>query len=141
MLTEYRNEVRRTMAGMAVWGVLAAAGLCLTQRQYMLPGFLLGLSSSFCYYALLSFRVRQSAEMPPEKVVSYMRMGWLVRLSFIVLVLILALIMPGIGFLPTIIGLFSFQIIMVLQAALVVAASLGAGLKPASERQFFRKKE
>nr|WP_092070980.1 ATP synthase subunit I [Dendrosporobacter quercicolus]NSL48441.1 ATP synthase subunit I [Dendrosporobacter quercicolus DSM 1736]SDM17027.1 ATP synthase I chain [Dendrosporobacter quercicolus] len=123
-LTEYRGEVKRTMLSMAIWGALAIAVLCLAGRQSLIPGFLLGLSASLGYYALLSFRVRQSAALQPEKIIAYMRAGWLIRLSFLVMVVIVVLKMPGIDFLAAMLGLFSFQIIMLAQNIIVVVKSL-----------------
>lgn len=109
---------------MAGWGLVVVLGGCLAGRQHLLPGFGLGFLASISYYLLLSLRVRKLVDVPPEKTAAYMRMGWIVRLSLIILVLILALNMPGIDFLSTVIGLFSFQFVMVVQTILLVAAEL-----------------
>ena len=109
---------------MTVWGLVVVLGGFLSGRQSLLPGFGLGFLASISYYLLLSLRVRKLVDLPPEKAVGSMRMGWIVRLSLMTLVLILALNMPGIDFLSTVIGLFSFQLVLLVQTILLVAAEL-----------------
>lgn len=127
--------------GMITWGIFVAATFWLSHRQHGLPGFLLGFLASLCYYALLSFRIKRSAEVPHHKTVAFMWIGWLIRLSFIVLALILALIMPGIDFLSAVIGLFSFHIVMLIQAALLVVTALSKSWAGSNNQQSLQKKE
>ncbi len=143
-LTEYLGQIKRTVLGMLAWGMLVVVYLCLTERTQWLPGLLLGLAASLIYYALLAFRIRQGMELPVEKSIVYMRIGWLLRLGFIVLVLILALRVPGIHFFATITGLFSFQIVMLAQAILLVAEGLySAFFRPEldTQQQYLQKRK
>lgn len=135
------TEIKRMLLGMITWGILVVCAGWLSHRQHLLPGFSLGFLASLCYYALLSFRVKRSAEVPLNKTVVYMRIGWLIRLSFIVLALILALIMPGIDFLSAVIGLFSFQIVMLIQATLLVVTALSKSRAGSNSQQSLQKKE
>lgn len=135
------TEIKRMLLGMITWGILVVCAGWLSHRQQLLPGFLLGFLASLCYYVLLSFRVKRSAEVPLNKTVAYMRIGWLIRLSFIVLALILALIMPGIDFLSAVIGLFSFQIVMMIQATLLVVTALSKSRAGSNSQQSLQKKE
>jgi hypothetical protein len=61
---------------------------------------------------MLAHRVKTAAEMNKDTAVGYMRGGLALRLVFVSLVGIMAIKIPGLSFLPVLLGLFTFQIII-----------------------------
>ncbi|WP_312420416.1 ATP synthase subunit I [Anaerospora hongkongensis] len=120
-MNEYIGLLKRILSHLLIWIVLVAAVLYGTDHQNWILGFIVGAGASIVYFILMSYRILKSLEVMPSKAVSYMRAGWLIRLIFVILVLILALKIPGIHFLAAIVGLFSLQFIIVLEAALFVS--------------------
>ncbi|MDR3562526.1 MAG: ATP synthase subunit I [Negativicutes bacterium] len=123
-MQDYTFQVKRTLGQMGLLLLVLAGGAGLTSHTASIPGLALGTAGSVCYYLLMCYRIKQSAGLPPARAIAYMRIGWLVRLSFVVLILILSLKMPQIDFLAAVMGLFSFQVVIILNAAFVVARSL-----------------
>jgi hypothetical protein len=122
-MQEFTIQVKRTLWQMAALLALLTGCAWLTGHAAALPGLFLGGVASALYFLLMSYRVRRSAVLPPEKAVAYMRSGWLVRLSFVVLVLILSLKIRQIDFAAAVVGLFSLQIVVFFNAVLIVARS------------------
>lgn len=120
-MNEYIGLLKRILSHLLMWIVLVAAVLYGTDHQNWILGFIVGAGASIVYFILMSYRILKSLEVMPSKAVSYMRAGWLIRLIFVILVLILALKIPDIHFLAAIVGLFSLQFIIVLEAALFVS--------------------
>jgi hypothetical protein len=122
-MQEYVIEIKKTVLHMFVWGIsicVIAYFIGLTER---LAGLSIGIFTSVVYFLLMCYRVRKSADMPVHKALLYMRVGWLMRLSFIVLMLLLSVKIPGIDFWSAVFGLFTLQIVMFLQAAVMVTRS------------------
>lgn len=122
-MQEFTVQVKRTLCQMAALLAVLAAGAWLTGRAAAIPGLLLGGAASAVYFLLMGYRVRRSAALPPERAVTYMRTGWLVRLSFVVLILILSLKVPQIDFVAAVVGLFSLQAVVIFDAIFTVARS------------------
>lgn len=108
---------------MAAWTLCLAAGLYAAGQGWRLPGFFLGALTSLIYFLLMAARVRKSAELPVKQAVTYMRLGWLVRLSFIVLMLFLSIKVPLFDFWAAVAGLFSLQMVLFINAVVVVTRS------------------
>ncbi|BBB91523.1 MAG TPA: ATP synthase subunit I [Methylomusa anaerophila] len=123
-MNDFTGEIRRTVWGVLAWGLVTLLGAYLTERQRLVPGFLLGFAASIIYYTLMCFRIKRSVDLPPERAIGYMRSGWLIRLSFIVMILIISLRIPGVDFWSAVVGMFSLQIVFLLNAAIIVAAGL-----------------
>lgn len=108
---------------MAAWTLCLAAGLYAAGQGWRLPGFFLGALTSLIYFLLMAARVRKSAELPLKQAVFTMRFGWMVRLSFIVMTLLVAVKVPLFDFWAVAVGLFSLQMVLLINAVVVVTRS------------------
>ncbi|SDE99726.1 ATP synthase subunit I [Sporolituus thermophilus] len=133
-MREYAIEARRTLLQIAALALSAIGCALLAGRADWARGLAFGSVVSAIYFCLLCYRVRRSAEMPAAKAVAYMRSGWLVRLVFISLALVLALKLTTVNFLAAVTGLFSLHIVIFLNAAVLVAKEMLS-----SNRQYARK--
>ena len=119
-MQEFVIEVRRTLIHMLVWAAFVIVSAWTGGKTDLILGLILGITGSILYFLLMCYRVRKSADMAPEKAVTYMRVGWLIRLSFIVAILIVSLKVPSVNFLAAVVGLFSLQIILYGKAVITV---------------------
>lgn len=119
-MQEYFIEVGRTLLQIVLWGIAASLLLYATEHGGWVPGFAVGVTASVLYYVLMCYRVRKCAELPAAKAVGYMRTGWLIRLCFILLVLLLSVRLPGVHFWASVAGLFSLQGVMVMNAVRLI---------------------
>lgn len=120
-MQEFVAEIKKTAAGMcALLLVMAGCAWLLGHVDYI-PGLLLGNATSILYYLFICHRVKKSAGLTVPKAIAYMRTGWLVRLSFVVLMLVLSLKIPMIHFGAAVAGLFSLQIVLFFKAVLLIS--------------------
>lgn len=119
-MQEFLIEVRKTLVHMVLWAVFLVGGAWTGGKTELVPGLLLGITASILYFLLMCHRVNKSADMPPAKAVSYMRAGWLIRLSFVVAVLIVSIKIPSVNFMAAVVGLFSLQIVLYANAVIIV---------------------
>ena len=115
--------IKKTARHMLILVALTAAIALISGKKDALPGFFLGAAVSFIYLAQVGFRVRRSGDLPADKAVSYMRTGWIMRLGLIVAMGIVSLKVKQIDFTAAVIGMFTFQIVIMLNAAVTVAKS------------------
>jgi hypothetical protein len=120
---EYVREVKWTLLQILAWGVIICGIAYFLGVGWRIPGLLLGVGTSAIYFLLISYRVYKSAELSVIKAISYMRVGWLVRLSFIAMMLLLSIKIPLFDFISAVLGLFSLQIIMLVNASAIVIKS------------------
>lgn len=113
------GHVRRVSLYAAALGCLTAGGALAGGQARLACGLLVGTVAGLIYFWLMSYRVLRSAALPQAKAVGYMRGGWLVRLSFISLVLVLCTKLPGVSFPAAVAGLFSVQVAGLLDAAVL----------------------
>lgn len=111
-----QRQVRSYFIGLAAWYVILIAGMWISGSQAEIPGFLLGVVAGCIYFALMAFRVKYSVTLPVSKAVWSMRMGWIIRLIFILLVLILSMTVPLFHFVAAVVGLFSLYIVVLVAA-------------------------
>ena len=123
-MQEYVIEVKRTLLQITVWTIMICSAAYFAGLSWRVPGLLLGSVTSMIYFLLLCYRVSNSASMSVPKAISYMRLGWLMRLSFIALMLLLSIKIPLFDFLSAVIGLFSLQMVMIANASMVVVKGL-----------------
>jgi hypothetical protein len=128
-MEEYILEVKRTLLQIMIWGAMIASGAYFSDLSWRIPGLLLGTSTSMIYFLLMCYRVKNSAEMSVPKAISYMRLGWLLRLSFIALMLILSIKIPLFDFISAVIGLFSLQVVIIGNAGIVIVKSFCGSAK------------
>jgi hypothetical protein len=119
-MQEFRIHIRRTLAQLGLLAIFLCGGVYFAGYPIAVPGLLLGIAGSAIYFLLMSYRVRKAVELAPEKAIGYMRAGWLLRLSFLVLILILSSLVKEISFVATVIGLFSLHIVMFLNSVVTL---------------------
>lgn len=119
-MEEYTIEVRRTLLQIALFAATVAGSCILAGRLEAIPGFIAGTIISVVYFLLMCYRVKRASGMPPERAVAYMRAGWILRLCFVVLALVLLLQWKAIHFLAAVLGLFSLQMVTILNAIYIV---------------------
>jgi len=119
-MQEYTIEMKRTLLQITVCGIFICGSAYFTGFGSRIPGLMMGIFSSIVYFLLLWYRVLKSAEMPVQKAIFYMRMGWLIRLAFILIMLFLCLKIPILDFGSAVVGLFTLQIVMVFNAFIFV---------------------
>lgn len=115
-----QKKVQSYCMGLAVWSAVLIASTWLAGQEDELPGLILGMVTSLFYFFLLVLRTERSVVLPVTKAVSSMRIGWLLRLFFILLMLVLSLKIPVFHFAAAVLGLFSFHIFMMLTACLFI---------------------
>ena len=117
---DFAVEIKRTLLQMVGWGVFTIISAGLMGFDFLILGLVVGNVASIIYFLLMGYRVKRAAQLPPEKAIASMRAGWLVRLAFIVLVLVLSLHLPQISFGAAAVGLFSLQFVIFFNAVYFV---------------------
>ncbi len=119
-MEEFITKARCTLGQMALWGLATFVAAFLAGRADLIPGLALGTLTSVIYFLLMCYRVKKMADLPPARAVLYVRTGWLLRLLFISLMLVVSLHVPGVSFLAAVGGLFTLQIVLLLKAVVFV---------------------
>lgn len=122
-MQEYVAEIKRTLLQIFLWGILICSVAYFFNQGWRVPGLIMGISTSVVYFLLMCYRVSKSADMSVVKAISYMRMGWLLRLAFIAIMLVLSIKIPSLDFLSSVIGLFSLQVVLVFNAGIMIIKS------------------
>jgi len=122
-MQEYIVEVKRTLLQIMAWGIVVCGTAYFSGFGWRIPGLVLGMMTSMIYFLLMCYRVGKSANMSVSKAISYMRLGWLMRLSFVALMLILSIKIPLFDFISAIIGLFSLQVVIIGNAGVLIVKS------------------
>lgn len=126
-MSEYVFRIKLTLLQMTLLAVALMPVAYALGRESAVFGLFLGAAASFVYFLLLGNRIRHCSDLSPEKAVASMRAGWLVRLCFVALIVILALRINHISFLATVVGLFLLQIVLLINAAGLVVRSIFLG--------------
>jgi hypothetical protein len=125
---DFAVQMRRTLVHLGAWGFFITLGAFMSNKVFIIPGLLTGWSGSVIYFLLMCRRVKQSAELPPEKAIASMRAGWLIRFSFAISMLVLSIYVPGIDFWAAVVGLFSLHIVLMINAVITVISGLLANV-------------
>jgi len=120
MVFQQRKQAGVIFFGLAIGSVALIASAWFAGFSNELPGLVLGMGASYIYFILLVLRVNHSVKLTVTNAIGSMRIGWLIRLTFILLILILSFKIPGFHFAAAVVGLFSLHIVMVLAACLYV---------------------
>ncbi|MBP2637707.1 MAG: hypothetical protein H6Q72_3614 [Firmicutes bacterium] len=120
----YNGLIRQFLLHMLLWGLVIILGASLFRKVYIMPGFLIGWTSSLFYFLYMCHKVKKSAELPQGKAIASMRTGWLFRYGFMISILVLSVKIPGINFWAAVVGLFSLHIVLMLQAVCIVVSGL-----------------
>lgn len=124
----YVGQVRKTLLHLLALGLFLTISAFLSDKVFLIPGLLVGWTSSVLYFLLLCRRVKKSAELPPDKALASMRAGWVLRFGFMIAMLVLSVKVPGIDFWAAVVGLFSLHIVLVLNAVYFVVFELISNL-------------
>lgn len=119
-MQEFVWEIKRTLRQLGIWALLLVSSASLVGYAWLVPSLLFGVMAGMLYFLQLCYRLHKSADLPVGKAVTYMRIGCLLRLGFIVLVLLLAMYLPNINFWAVVAGLFSLQMIIIMNAIVKV---------------------
>ena len=122
-MQEYVIEIKRTLLQILLWGALICGGAYAANQGWRIPGLIMGITTSIIYFLLMCYRVSKSADMSVAKAITYMRMGWLLRLAFVAIMLVLSIKIPSLDFLSSVIGLFSLQVVLVFNAGIMIIKS------------------
>ena len=122
-MQEYVIEIKRTLLQVLLWGAILCGVAYFLNQVWRIPGLLMGIGTSMIYFLLMCYRVSKSATMSVSKAISYMRIGWLLRLTFIGIMLLLSIKIPSLDFLSAVIGLFSLQVVIVTNAGIMIVKS------------------
>jgi hypothetical protein len=121
---EYSLHIKQTLGKIGLLAIVVTGGAFISGHGTWIWGFLFGSMASVIYFFLMCYRIKNSADLPPEKAVAYMRSGWGIRLVFVSLVVIFALKTPQIDFLAAVVGLLSLHIVIILHGITIVIRSL-----------------
>lgn len=89
-------------------------------RSDVIISLLLGLSGSYIYFFLLAYRVYKSGDMHPLVALRYMRAGTGLRMTFVCIMAVIGLKIPGVQVFPFFFGLFGYQIVVRIDNAYTV---------------------
>ncbi|MEN6412128.1 MAG: ATP synthase subunit I [Veillonellales bacterium] len=117
------------MIQIVLWGIGLGSGAYAAGYSSWLSGLALGTITSIVYFLFMSCRVRKSVELPPHKAVSYMRVGWAIRLIFILLMLVLSVQIPSVHFWAAVAGMLSLQVVLLLNGGILILKSLLGAVK------------
>ncbi|MPL68975.1 hypothetical protein SDC9_14708 [bioreactor metagenome] len=119
-MQEFLIEVKHTLIGIGAWGIIVIGAMYYSGLLSLIPGFTVGLATSVVYYLLMCYRVKKSLELPAAKAVSSMRTGWLVRLSFVIIMLVLSVKLPQINLWAAVAGMFSWHAVLVFNTVILI---------------------
>lgn len=123
-MENYSDYLRKLWLGMVLLLAIEIVVLLGLGRDALIPSVLLGGCGSFIYSFMLAYRIKRAAELDANAAVQYMRGGLAFRLMFVSLVGVMALKIPGIYFMPVLLGLFTLQILIHVYGFLAVIRSL-----------------
>lgn len=122
-MQEYSIKIKQTLLQMVALGFFIMVMAYAFGYSSRIPGLIMGNITSMIYFLLMCYRVHKSADMPIHKALSYMRVGWGIRLSFVVLMLLISIKIPVFDFFSAVIGLFTLQMVMFLNGVFIIASS------------------
>ena len=122
-MQEYFIRIKQTVLQIVVLGTIICISAYYKGYTWCIPGFILGTFTSIMYFLLMCYRVYKAADMPAEQALSYMKLGWVLRLSFIVMMLLISLRVPVINFGSSVVGMFTLQMVMFLNALVIIIKS------------------
>lgn len=119
-MNELTVEIKKILIYTIAWGLFLIVGALWRGDVAAVYGFALGTFGSIIYLLLMGYRVQRSSTLPPKEAGIYMRLGWLIRLSLIVCILLIAIRLPFLNFWAVVVGLFSHHIVTVYSAVIFV---------------------
>lgn len=111
-MREFRQEITGTLIGVALYWLIGSGIFYLVGLSSWLAGFALGCASGAVHYSLLAIRLSRVTEMSARKAMIFMRVGFILRFAFVVLVLVFAMQVSRVFFASCavgVIGLYAVQ--------------------------------
>lgn len=112
----YMTSIKSTCIKMALVLLVFSTTAVLTKQGDAIASILLGGAGSYGYFLLLASRTYKAAEMTAPKAERYMRTGSQLRFLFMCAMAIMAFKMPNIRIMPFFAGLFSYQLLLRINA-------------------------
>ena len=122
-MQEYFIKIKITSLQIVAVGFIICISAYYTGYSWCIPGFILGIITSILYFLLMCYRIYKAVDMPAQQALSYMKLGWVLRLSFIVMMLLISLRVPMINFGSSVVGMFTLQIVMFLNSLVLIIKS------------------
>lgn len=119
-MNEYFVYIAKTIKQVFLFCIVVLSLFILIGKINYLIGYLFGTVVSIFYFLFLSYRVKQSANLPVDKAVNYMQIGWLIRLGFLTLILIIFTKIKIINFLSVVIGIFTIQFLFIINSFIII---------------------
>lgn len=119
-MKEFRQEIKGTLAGVVFYWILGSVSFYLAGLTSWLAGFGLGCACGAVHYILIALRLARVTEVSAEKAMMFMRVGFILRFVFVLLVLVFAAQASRVFFASCavgILGLYAVQTARVLWAA------------------------
>lgn len=113
---EYVLEIRRTVVPYLLFGMINCIGVVFAGKPGLLPGLMLGIAAGVVYFLMMSRRVKKSAELSVSRAVWHMRIGWIVRFGFVIVIFIVSFNHPHIDIWATFTGFFLLHVVIVFNA-------------------------
>ena len=123
-MREFREEIRATLIGVALYWLIGSGIFCFAGLSSWPAGFALGCASGAVHYILLAMRLSRAAEMSAEKAMMFMRVGFILRFAFVVLVLVFASQVSRIFFASCAVGVIGLYAVQTSRAFLCGMRSL-----------------
>jgi len=123
-MNEYNLQIKRTFSQICLLAVFLLVCACLFGRAGSVPGLLWGIAVCMANFFMMAYRIERCAELPPDKAISYIRRGGMIRLAFVLLALALALKIRQLDFPATVVGLFLLQVVIAINAVVAVSKHL-----------------
>ena len=109
---------KRVLWQLLISVIILAIILWQEQQMILLNGVLAGFIAGLTYFYIIGKRLFKSTELELEKAVIYMRAGWFIRLSILVLIFILSIRISTAMFCAAVAGLIWVNVVVLINAVI-----------------------
>ena len=109
---------KRVLWQLLISVIILAIILWQEQQMILLNGVLAGFIAGLTYFYIIGKRLFKSTELELEKAVIYMRAGWFIRLSILVLIFILSIRISTAMFWASVAGLVWVNVVVLINAVI-----------------------
>ena len=109
---------KRVLWQLLISVIILAIILWQEQQMILLNGVLAGFIAGLTYFYIIGKRLFKSTELELEKAVIYMRAGWFIRLSILVLIFILSIRISTAMFWAAVSGLVWVNVVVLINAVI-----------------------
>ncbi len=123
-MREFKREITGTLIGVALYWFIGSGIFYSMGLEPWLTGFALGCASGAVHYILLAMRLRRVMELGAEKAMMFMRVGFILRFAFVVLVLVFAAQVSRVFFASCAVGVIGLYAVHTTRALVAGVRSL-----------------